>query len=57
MQARLHILAFHEGKNQSTATEGEKIRKIANIRIHVIVHAAHARQKFTILQSTIQPTF
>ena len=53
MQARLHILAITKGKSQLSALEVEETRSIANVGIHVERVIGLARQKYTILQSTL----
>ena len=50
--ASLQIPAFTKGKDQLTASEIEKTRNIANVRIHVERVIGSVRQRFTILSAT-----
>ena len=50
--ASLSIPAFTKGKDQLTASEIEKTRNIANVRIHVERVIGSVRQRFTILSAT-----
>ena len=50
--ASLQIPAFTKGKDQLTASEIEKTRNIANVRIHVERVIGSVRQRFSILSAT-----
>ena len=50
--ASLSIPAFTKGRDQLTASEIEKTRNIANVRIHVERVIGSVKQRFTILSAT-----
>lgn len=56
-QAKLYLPAFTKGKDQLSALEIEQTRSIANVRIHVERVIGFVRQKYTILQGTLQKDF
>lgn len=57
MQARLHIPAFTKGKEQLEASEVERTRMIANVRIHVERIIGAVRQRYSILKGTLPMDF
>jgi hypothetical protein len=52
-QAKLHLPAFTQGKNQLSAPEVEEMRTIANVRINIERVIGLVRQKYIILQVTL----
>ena len=50
--ATLQIPAYTKGKQQLSASDVEKTRSIANVRIHVERIIGSVRQKYTILNAT-----